>query len=137
MTTHLYHCPNGHSQEETISVARFPVGMPVLITCQVCAEPMDYFPEGARTSLMKEDFSIDVGHGPIRLRSISEIRAFERESHQRYANGEGAPYNLRAFSQDDSNRDRNTFGESPRVPFSTRNRRGQPFVTRRGGPGDG
>jgi hypothetical protein len=130
---HDYHCPNGHTQRETISVSRFPVGTPVLIACNDCGAKMDYFPEGARTSLMPEDFFVDVGDGPIRLRSISEIRRFERESQQRYANGEGAPYNLRAFSNDNGNMNRNTFGDSPREPFSKTNRQGKPYVRVPGG----
>lgn len=130
---HVYFCPDGHTQQELITASRFPPGTAVDIRCQVCGAKMDYFPEGARVSLMSEDFSIDVGDGPLRLRSITEIRNFERESHQRYANGEGAPYNLRVFSQDRSNEDKNTFGESPRVPFSKTNRRGQPYVRTPGG----
>lgn len=134
----LYRCPAGHEQRELISLARFPIGTPVLITCDACAAgpvgwvKMAFVPEGAQHDLMKEDFSIDVGDGEVRLRSLHEIRQFERRSQQAYRNGEGQPYNLRAFSQDQTNSDVNTFGASPREPFSKTNRRGVPYVTRRG-----
>lgn len=136
----LYRCPSGHEQQEWITLARFPVGVPTRITCAACAaspeDPrevvMEFIPEGMRHDLMKEGFSIDVGTGELRLRSLHEIREFERRSQQDYRNGEGQPYNLRQFSQDPSNGDVNTFGDSPREPFSKTNRRGQPYVTRRG-----
>lgn len=133
MVTREYFCPDGHVQTETISAARFPPGIPVEILCQACGAKMDYYPEGARVSLFPEDFTVDVGDGPMRLRSITEVRHFERESQRRFANGEGAPYNLRALSNDNGNMDRNTFGENPIAPFSKTNRRGQPYVTTRGG----
>lgn len=42
--------------------------------------------------------------------SLAQIRKIEKESESRYANGEGEPLRFRAFSHDQSNRDRSSFG---------------------------
>lgn len=44
--------------------------------------------------------------------SIHKLRQIEKDSEQRYRNGEGEPLRFRAYAQDRSNRDRSSFGAS-------------------------
>jgi hypothetical protein len=46
-----------------------------------------------------------------RVAGIADIRRIERESEQRFKDGEGEPLRFRAFSQDTSNRDQGSFGK--------------------------
>src|SRR5688572_20020852 len=45
-----------------------------------------------------------------RVAGLADIRRIEKDSEQRYANGEGEPLRFRAFSQDSSNADAGSFG---------------------------
>lgn len=45
-----------------------------------------------------------------RVAGLADIRRIERDSEQRYANGEGEPLRFRAFSNDASNKDVGSFG---------------------------
>ena len=45
--------------------------------------------------------------------SLHKLRQVEAESERQFRNGEGQPLRFRAYSQDRSNRDVNTFGEPP------------------------
>lgn len=69
------------------------------------------------------------------ISSFADVRRLERESERRAANGEGTLSIFRAFSQDSSNHDRNALGENPVPSFPKRNRRGIPYVTRKGDQG--
>lgn len=75
---------------------------------------------------------VEVNGTVYHLTSIHQARTIERIAEQQARNGEGQPYVFRDFSQDHSNRDRNVFGEPPHPQFSTRSRRGIPYVTRYG-----
>lgn len=47
-----------------------------------------------------------------RVAGLADIRRIERDSEQRYANGEGEPLRFRAFSHDTSNKDVGSFGRA-------------------------
>lgn len=47
--------------------------------------------------------------------SLHKLRQVERESEQRYRNGEGEPVRFRLWNQDDSNRDVNSFGTAGQI----------------------
>ena len=100
-----------------------------------CGRTLMWVPTAAHHDLLREDFEIDVGKGPQRVRTLSELRSIEQDSLRRVAAGEpGAqPLIFRDFSQDRSNRDQSVFGSmAPPTPaFSTRDRHGRSFVRRR------
>lgn len=118
---------------------------PTPVICERCGVTMEWgmfpwckgSPADHGSGLKQHIFSpveVDLGkEGKVVLSSVMDARRLERESEKRAANGEGQQIVFRAFTQDKSNYDRNSLGENPRVPFRTRNRRGQPFITRRGG----
>lgn len=62
-------------------------------------------------------FTVDVDGRPTEIDSLHTLRRVERESEQRYRNGEGEPLHFRMWHQDRSNRDVNTFGEAPTPPL--------------------
>jgi hypothetical protein len=135
MGLNRYLCPAcGLSHERFISIRDFPVGSPVVVSC-ACGAEMIFAPEpGAfRTDLLPHGTTIDLGEGPQAVSSIQELRQIERESQRRAASGEGQVVNFRVLHQDRSDLDKNTFGASPYTPFSTKNRRGQPLVTKASG----
>lgn len=76
--------------------------------CPICRVSMVWTPTASATDLLREDFIIDVGEGPRRVSSLSELRGIERSSLRKAANGEGAALNFRGFSQNRSNKDRNS-----------------------------
>lgn len=90
-----------------------------------CGAPMDYYPSrttgfsaydvNAGFDVVVEDVRSPTGQRTERVSSITDIRRIEKESEQRYANGEGRPFRWRDLSQDKSNRDVNTFGEREKV----------------------
>jgi hypothetical protein len=51
--------------------------------------------------------------------SLHKLRAVERDSEQRYRNGEGEPLRFRAWAQDRSNKDSNAFGSSGQIGDQT------------------
>lgn len=59
----------------------------------------------------------------ITVDSLSKLRQVERESAQRYKNGEGRQLNWRDYSQDASNRDRGSLGEKEKVTLSAADKR--------------
>lgn len=44
--------------------------------------------------------------------SVHKLRQIEKDSEQRYRNGEGEPIRFRVYNQDHSNMDRNSFGDA-------------------------
>lgn len=50
-----------------------------------------------------------------RIDSVHKLRQIEKDSEQRYRDGEGEPVRFRAYNQDASNRDQNSFGESGQI----------------------
>lgn len=79
-------------------------------------------------------FVTEVGGKQVVIDSIQAAARVERETMQRYRNGEGAPMVFRAFHQDKSNFDVNALGpnpqKKPREGFSTKTVQGTPFVNR-------
>lgn len=55
-------------------------------------------------------FSVDVDGTPTTVDSLHTLRRIERESEQRYRNGEGEPLRFRMWNQDTTNKDVNAFG---------------------------
>lgn len=78
----------------------------------LCRGIMVWTPESAATDLLREDFVVDLGDGPRRISSLTELRAIERDSEQRHRDGEGAIHIFRDLSQNSSNRHVNTLSGS-------------------------
>jgi hypothetical protein len=75
-------------------------------------------------------FAVEVNGTRYVVDSVQKARQIERIAEQQTRNGEGQPFIFRALSQDRSNQDENVFGPPPHPTFTTRNRRGQPFIGR-------
>lgn len=94
--------------------------------CPVCALPMQWIPQ-ARFDLKGDGdpslhgetgfrkFTVDVDGRPTQIDSLHTLRRVERESEQRFRNGEGEPLRFRAYSQGASNLANNTFGASGQI----------------------
>lgn len=102
-------------------------------TCQApdcCAFRMEWIPQAGFD--LKGDGEGDKGfqkftvhrqvmtpEGPRQVRevvdSLHTLRAIERDSEQRYRNGEGEPIRFRGYAQDSSNMDRGTFGAAGKI----------------------
>lgn len=103
-------------------------------TCRKCGSVMTWAPVSSQTDLLKQDFVINIDGTDRRVSSLTELRAIERDSLRKAANGEGAPHVFRGFSQDRSNRDVNTlkgssFETNRQVPIDR-----NPRVTQSGMP---
>jgi hypothetical protein len=103
--------------------------------CPVCEIVMTYVPAIGRMSagngpsfkafeVAREVVDVNPATGKVErhhrretIDSIAKLRAVERDSDRRAANGEGEPMRFRVFSQDHSNMDRGSFG--PLVPESS------------------
>jgi hypothetical protein len=132
MPINRYRCAAcGVEADHAISVAQLDLGA----RPAHCGHLMEWVPQAAHHDLFPESFEVDVGHGPQRVRTLSELRQIESDSLRRVAAGEpGAqPLIFRDFSQNHSNRDANVFGSvaPPTSAFSTRDRHGRPFFRRR------
>lgn len=57
-----------------------------------------------------QKFTTVVNGERVVIDSLHKLRQVERDSEQRYRNGEGEPVRFRLWNQDDSNRDVNSFG---------------------------
>lgn len=106
-------------------------------SCGIILESGDwpFCPHGQYSQGRFTPVEVDLGKGRKEtITNVLDARRLERESEKAVAEGKGQPIVFRAFSQDKSNYDKNSLGENPGPgKFSTRNRRGQPFVTVRGG----
>lgn len=60
-------------------------------------------------------FDVDVDGTPTRVDSLHTLRRIERESEQRYRNGEGAPLRFRMWNQDRTNKDVGSFGTAGKI----------------------
>lgn len=84
--------------------------------CPACAAFMEWIPQtramdvGGVKGAAFQQFQVDVDGTPQVIDSLHTLRRVERESEQRYRNGEGEPLRFRTFSQDRSNKDVGTFG---------------------------
>lgn len=70
-----------------------------------------------------EKFEFVEGNERIEIDSLSKLRDVERVSEQAYKEGRGRPFVWRQFSQDNSNMDRNVFGENLHPVIKERNGR--------------
>jgi hypothetical protein len=122
--THDYQCPscgavsrNVYSRLYTLPEPRVRDGYRVTQdferpTCGTCGDPLVIIPPRVAVDAYEPfgEFSTSVedGRGGYRtehIDSLAKLRKVERESEQRYRNGEGRPMAWRAYSQDRSNRD--------------------------------
>lgn len=133
MPLHFYRCDCGHQVEEYRSVheggtARLPIcpwcsaltdypgerDVPMRWVIPVVAmdakEPFQRFEVSrqvmTRDGLQEQTESID---------SLTKLRKIERDSEQRYRDGEGEPLRFRAWTQDASNRDVGSFGSAGQI----------------------
>lgn len=101
-----------------------------------CMGVMVWTPTQSATDLLGENFIIDVGHGPQKISSLTELRTIESNSLRRAASDPtAAPLNFRGFSQDRSNRDVNSLKGSSyethkQLPVDRRTKSGQPISVR-------
>jgi len=66
-----------------------------------------------------QKFSVDVDGTRVEIDSLHKLRQIERDSEQRYRNGEGEPLRFRGYTQDSSNLDVNSFGDSGEIGEGT------------------
>jgi hypothetical protein len=92
--------------EETRTYKGEEIRLPVL--CVSCNAEMDPVPAKQYRSLLSENIQFDLGDGPKRYSSLSEIRAVEAESHKKARDGIGSAIAVRAFNQNASNKDVNS-----------------------------
>jgi len=62
-----------------------------------------------------QKFSVDVDGHPVEIDSLHKLRTIERESEQRYRNGEGEPLRFRAWTQEASNMGVSAFGDRGKI----------------------
>ncbi len=72
---------------------------------------------GTNKSFQK--FTVDVDGRPTEIDSLHKLRMVERDSEQRYRNGEGEPLRFRMWNQTASNRDVNSFGTAGTIGEGT------------------
>lgn len=84
------------------------------VHCESCSDRMDQVLNGVGADLLPESFEVDgetIGRNPgkVRISSLRELRAIERESEQKHRDKSGTLINFREFTQDRGNRHRNSF----------------------------
>ena len=95
--------------------------------CTQCDTPMEMAPQEMRLDLKSDGgtdqsfqkFSISVDGKPVLIDSLHKLRQVEKESEQRYRNGEGEPIRFRMWNQTASNKDVHTFGEQGTIGDQT------------------
>jgi hypothetical protein len=102
-------------------------------TCDVCGKEI-HFGEWAycpHEPYRQGRFTpVEVDLGKLGKHTIDGIQSADRL--QKMAAEHGQQIVFRAFNNDPSNQDRNSLGENRQTDFKTRNRRGVPFISRRG-----
>jgi hypothetical protein len=80
--------------------------------CPVCSAVMAFAPQPGSYSIDAyepgQEFTVDVNGRQVKVESLAQIRAIERQTEQAYRNGEGAPLVWRDYSQNRSNVDQHT-----------------------------
>lgn len=89
-------------------------------SCPDCGDPMEWIPQlridvGGVKGAAFHAFDVDVDGRRTVIDSLHTLRRVERESEQRYRNGEGEPLRFRAWSQDRTNRDVGSFGTAGKI----------------------
>ena len=69
---------------------------------------------GVKTAAFRA-FDVDVDGRSTTIDSLHTLRRVERESEQRYRNGEGEPLRFRMWNQDRTNKDVGSFGTAGRI----------------------
>lgn len=112
-----WHCETElHDQYRTI--AEGGSSRPPL--CPSCGNQMGWVPQ-ARFDLRSDSAASDIPkfttydgqNNLVEIDSLHKLRTLERESEQQARNGEGQPLRFRAYSQNRSNIQDNTFGPDP------------------------
>jgi hypothetical protein len=86
-------------------------------SCDACANQMAWIPQVGAIDAKEpfQRFSIYQDGQKVEIDSLHKMRQIEKESEQRYINGEGEPLRFRAYSQNTSNTDVSSFGEAGKV----------------------
>lgn len=89
-------------------------------TMELAPQPGDFTMDagGVKGAAFRK-FDVDVDGRAVTIDSLHTLRRIERESEQRYRNGEGEPLRFRMWNQDRSNRDVNAFGTAGRIGDQT------------------
>lgn len=104
--------------EEMRHTKGYEVPLPVYCRRFECGiAEMDQVLSGIGMDVLPEGFTVDgqtIGReaGEVRISSLSELRQIERDSEQKFRNGEGQIVAFREFSQDRGNRTRNVFTDT-------------------------
>jgi len=125
MATSYYRCVICRSVELITYPAAY-VGTPDWPPCcLVCGGALEFAPQpgdfamDARsdggTGKGFQKFSVDVDGRPVEIDSLHKLRTIERESEQRYRNGEGEPLRFRAWTQEASNMGVSAFGDRGKI----------------------
>jgi hypothetical protein len=102
-------------------------------TCDKCGHEIEHgeWPYCPHDRTRARRFTpVEVDLGSLGKHTIGSIQDADRL--QRMAKDRGQEISFRAFNNDPSNQDRNSLGENRQADFKTRNRRGIPFISRRG-----
>lgn len=113
MPRHDYTCPACGRLFEDVVVPIAVGAIKGAPECPDCGRICEWIPAiGAMDA--REPFQTftcyDGRNQPVTIDSLHTLRRVERESEQLARNGEGQPIRFRRWSQDDSNKDVNTFG---------------------------
>lgn len=79
---------------------------------------------------------VEVDLGKLGKHTVSGFADFARLERM-HLQQTGQPIAFRSFNQNPSNQDSNSMGEGPQIRPVTRNRRGIPYITQRGGKYEG
>jgi hypothetical protein len=134
MATSYFECPACHVVElityaaADVGAAGWPptclnreyhegsVSVPMILAPQPGDFAMDV--GGVKGAAFKK-FSVNVDGQRVEVDSLHTLRRIERESEQRYRNGEGEPLRFRMWNQSASNKDVNSFGEAGSIGEQT------------------
>lgn len=101
-------------EEEGFMPTTFPCDARMELAPQPGDFAMDARSDGG-TGRSFQKFSVDVDGRAVEIDSLHALRKVERESEQRYRNGEGEPLRFRMWSQTHSNRDVGAFGTDGKI----------------------
>lgn len=93
-----------------------------------------------RLDLLDTPFEVSHEGVTYTMSTLGDVRRLERQSEERARGGEGQQINWRDFSNDRSNRERNSLGENPRQhslkELQSRDAKGRPRISHRATKGD-
>lgn len=92
----------------------------ISVPMELAPQPGDFAMDvGGVKGAAFQKFDVDVDGHPVTIDSLHTLRKVERESEQRYRNGEGEPLRFRMWNNDRSNRDVSSFGETGQIGEQT------------------